>query len=81
MVCIQNFCNIAVHNSNSKSPFETCFGYLRHLSLDFAYRYQGGVRGCLKGKKCRFSCQFTSSCNLLKHRTRIYFYKPIDQWK
>jgi hypothetical protein len=44
MIYIQQPYNRAVHTSTSKSPFETCFGYLPPSPLDVVYGQQGGVR-------------------------------------
>jgi hypothetical protein len=37
MIYIQHSYNKVVHTSTSKSPFETCFGYLTPLFLDLVY--------------------------------------------
>jgi hypothetical protein len=44
MIYIQHSYNRPVHSSSSKSPFETCFGYLPPLPLDVVYGKQGKVR-------------------------------------
>jgi hypothetical protein len=42
LIHIQYSYNMAIHTSTSKSPFETCFGYLPPPSLDIAYGHFEG---------------------------------------
>jgi hypothetical protein len=53
IIYIQYSCNIGVHTSTSKSPFETLFGYFPPSPLDVAYEQKGGMREDIIGEALR----------------------------